>query len=231
MKTFFFSVLFAMSVIKGNTQVNFMIQAGVLSSKYKIDQLPYPIYNAKSDIGAKIGVAVDIPVSGTKLHFAPEFNFILKGYYYEDTTRLYITNSQFNRYRSNIFYAEVPLIFTYKLHSKPDGLFFGIGPVIGFGLGGKAKKDFTIQNSTLGINIIKQKVLIDNKENSSGDDNVHFKQIEVGAKILIGYALPGGVRLNGEYRPNFSDVSAAANTSFKNRYWGFTMQFPITPKK
>jgi hypothetical protein len=52
-----------------------------------------------------------------------------------------------------------------------------------------------------------------------------LKALEFGANVMVGYELPIGLRVQLQYRPNFSNIDPADKDSYKNSYFGLTFGY------
>ncbi len=214
-------------------QTTFGVQAGILNSKVKIEEGNETYPGAKSSVGFRIGAFAEIPVSGN-FYFSPGLNFVAKGGKFKTTeTNSILGNTFINTseedYKTN--YLELPLNFTYKLNQE-GGLFFGAGPVIGLGIGGKAKSSLNVtrNGSVISAEEASADVKFDGKENATGDD-LHLKALEFGANAFVGYALKNGFRAQLSFNPAFSNISPESNFSYKNTYYlGLTIGYTFSTK-
>jgi hypothetical protein len=214
-------------------QVSFGGQAGVLSSSAKQTYDGKEEGDKKSIIGFRIGAFAEMPISGG-IFFNPALNFVSKGgKYSSSTTANGITNKSESSETTS--YLEIPLNFTYKLDAENGGVFFGAGPVLGFGIGGKAKFSSSTTGNVLG-NPINQsssgsvKVKFDGKKNAT-DSDAHLKALEFGANIFVGYEMSNGIRAQLSFNPNFSNLSPEDKTSYKNTTIGLTIGYKFGGSK
>ncbi|MBC7536036.1 MAG: PorT family protein [Ferruginibacter sp.] len=163
-------------------------------------------------IGLLAGVVAEVDFG--KLSFRPELNFIQKG-----------SKSGISGYDENKFslsYLELPLNVVYKLElgSKGNKVFFGLGPAIAFGLGGKIKNT----DGSTGA-VYSRKVKFDGKKNGT-DDKAHFKALDLGANILGGFQMKSGLFARVAFTYGFSNLypektynvsGTTYDQSYKNR--------------
>lgn len=157
----------------------------------------------KLKTGFHVGVNAEIPVA-PEFYLQPGVLFSTKGAKSEDDDKI------------NISYIEVPVNFVYKPVLGTGKLILGIGPYVGFGIGGKIKAD------NGGEADIEFKNDVD-----AGDllnDNFYMKRLDLGGNLLAGYefsnkfsvqlnAQLGMVNLNPKFEGEKPDAKAK-NTGF-----------------
>lgn len=149
----------------------------------------------------RAGIVANTPINA-EFSFMPQLNIISKGSAF---------NFDDSKTKFKLTYLELPLNFVYN--SK--GFFAGAGPVVSYGLGGKATLDdgTTVQNVD---------VIFDGKKEADvTDDNAHMKALEWGANILAGYKLASGLFFKANYNFAFSNSNPDADPSMKSDYFGF----------
>jgi hypothetical protein len=161
-----------------------------------------------SKFGWKIGGVANVPVASA-ISFMPQLNVLTKGSKYE------VSESGFTfKQTANLTYVELPLNFVYN----SGGFFAGIGPSIGFGIGGKIKVEET------GEPDVEADVKFDGKKDAT-DGKAHLKALDFGGQVIAGYKLPSGLFFNLHYNHGFSNISPESDSEMKNKYFGFGVGF------
>jgi hypothetical protein len=92
------------------------------------DLNPYDKDNSTTMPGINFGFYVKVKAAD-RLYFIPEFQFIIKGYTYEDMNNPGSINTEFKQLR--MLYAEIPLMISYPLNKIVS---MEAGPVFGYNL-------------------------------------------------------------------------------------------------
>ncbi|MFT3908565.1 MAG: porin family protein [Ferruginibacter sp.] len=162
-------------------------------------------------VGFMIGVVGQVEFG--KLAFRPELNFVQKGSK-NGGSSLYYTSVN----KLTLNYIEVPLNVTYNLEvGKVGKVFFGLGPAIGIGLGGKNKYS---ESDGYDYYSAKADVKFDGKKDSelsSDDVDTHLKRVDVGANIIGGLQLPMGLFAKVGFQLGLIDLNPNDNSKYKNR--------------
>lgn len=112
------------------------------------------------------------------------------------------TSSTFN-------YLELPLHFTYKTGQEGKGRFFaGIGPYAALGLGGRFKqpgKDATVTFGT--------------------GKKADFQLMDFGGSISLGYELPIGLFIRGQYSQGIYNISRSNSVLYRNFCFGLSVGY------
>jgi Outer membrane protein beta-barrel domain len=167
--------------------------------------------NYKSKFGILAGIVAELPLTDN-ISFRPELNFIQKGGTASSSQTVFgftITNES----KSTFSYLELPLNVVYNVEAGPGNLFVGAGPTLGYGLSGKTKNKATSGNTTTNTDV---SVKFDGKDNAN-DGKGHLKAFDFGANILAGYKLPSGIFIKAGYTFGLSNISPAANSTYKNK--------------
>lgn len=221
-KLLFFAAIFF--TISAHSQTRFGIEAGAIGSVFKIKPVDDGDMKYKLKPGVKIGVFAEIPMSNN-VFINPALNYVYKGGKattdYDDEFGTY-----HDEYTISHNYLELPVNIIYKINGMNNpGLYFGAGPVLGYGLSGEIKsKSNWVENDEAGDDEDNAKVKFDGKKDTD-DEYVHFKALEVGANVLVGYELGNGLSVQAQYRPNFSNLSPDSDYSYKNTYFGFSLRY------
>ena len=159
--------------------------------------------------GYHFGFNVQIPFA-PMLYFQPGLLFTTKG---AKNTYGSLTG------KYNISYLELPLNFVYKTLLGKGNIMIGLGPYIGYGIGGKASIEN--ESTTIESDIVFKNVVV------AGDPvlKAYFKTYDAGGNILAGYELANGifcqlnaqfgiVEINPEDQRISNDRSAVRNIGF-----------------
>lgn len=212
MKKIILSLLLVTGFVVLNAQnVRFGVTAGttIASAKAKVSGISI---TSDSKVGFTIGVLADIALAD-QFVFQPGLNFTQKG------SKLSVTEGT-DKFESKqtLNYLEVPLNFLFQTEAGTGKFFAGIGPGLGFGLGGKSKDKETIDGTTT-----------ESTEDIKFGTNVdtdHYKPFEFSGNFLAGYELSNGVFVAANYNMGFSNLSIEGNgTSYKNRYFGIRIGY------
>lgn len=222
MKQTFLTIIFAVISIMGFSQVRFGAQVGanIANASLKEPDDPGYSYSNKSRTGLTAGFLVDVPiVSG--LHFRPELNFTQKG---STIKGVYPFGTYTDKYQFN--YLDLPLNFTYNIEAGPGSVFVGLGPMIGFGFGGKVKSEDNGDTETW-------KIKFDGK--TTNDEYYHFKAIDFNLNTIAGYQLNMGPFISFGYNMGFNDIDPFDEYEWKNRSFfvklGYTLGGASKAKK
>jgi len=199
-KIFLAAVLSVATCVAINAQTTFGLHIGgtVANAKFKESGFSF---TTDSKIGWKAGVVANVPLT-EMFTFMPQLNVVSKSSKFEEDE---------DKVTFNFTYAELPLNFVYQ--SK--GFFGGVGPSIGFGVGGKVKAESSGMSDEV-------KVKFDGKkEDDVTDDDLHLKALDFGGQIIAGYQLPSGLFFNAHYNFGFSNISPENEGTLKNNYFGF----------
>ena len=213
------------SGIKKIKKTKWYIQAGILSANAKesyteqswgVPEYRNDIISMKSFVGFKVGLNFDIPFN-KRISFSSGLNFIQKG-----TT---LNNPQDKGYYKMNF-IEMPLNLVYRPFIN-NGLMFGIGFNLSYGIGGKDHEDLYLYDS--GFNTytyegsFNQSIKFDGGTTNNSDNNTHFKAMEIGSIISLGYKISNHYTLKAEYSQGFTnlfvDGYGFTNGTFKTSYF------------
>lgn len=230
MKKYLIAVPLIITAISVKAQTNFGIHGGGILSQVTVsgdEDLEDLIGNKKFKPGFKIGFFAEAPLTDN-LYLNPELNYVYKGGVYKN----HISNSAGSgdiKFTMTTNYLELPVNLLYKIRPS-GGFYFGGGPAIGMGLSGEAKinakgtdADGESINETESTTI-----KFDGKKEAdvSGSDNdLHLKRFELGLNAFAGYEMQNGVRLQLQFRPNFTNLSPEREGKYKNTYLGLSVGY------
>jgi Outer membrane protein beta-barrel domain len=136
------------------------------------------------------GLIGDMKLLG-KLYLQPQLLYSRKGSTHESATGGPDTRIKMN-------YAEVPINLVYKTDLHLGKIYFGAGPVVGYGFGGEL-----VQNG-------ESKKLYSN-------DIKNFERYDISANAVAGIELPNGLFGSIAYQHGFQDIYKTDDISIKNR--------------
>lgn len=230
MKKLILTIAIAVAATLGaNAQITFGGQAGVNLATLKSESTQgntTTTEKGKTKVGFLVGVVANIPFS-TALSFRPELNFIQKGGKFNSTYSPFPGATTTDNDNIVMNFIELPLNIVYSMPAGPGHFLVGAGPNISFGLSGKDK--FTSMTSGGGFpsqsSSGSTKVKFDGKKYADlpqNDNDLHFKAVDFGANLLVGYKMNMGVFFNAGYTFGFSNLNPNPNTSLKTG--GFTLK-------
>jgi len=175
------------------------VTAGIAVASQKFKSSGVNI-SGDSKVGFTAGVLADLGLSENFV-FQPGLNFTQKG-------SKFTFNGETETQTLN--YIELPLNLLYKTPAGSGSFFGGIGPVLAYGISGKAKASGQSADIHFG--------------SSDTDD---YKAFEFSGNILAGYELPGGFIVVVNYNLGFSNIinNADSGDSGKNRYFGIRLAY------
>lgn len=197
-----FAAVFA--VITMNAQnAKFGVTAGITIANQKFKSSGLSI-TGDSKVGFTAGAVADVGIT-ENFSFQPGLNFTQKG---SKVTFDPGTGSQTSKQTLN--YIELPLNFLYKAPAGAGKFFAGLGPVLSYGISGKAKDDGDEFDIHFG---------------SDTDDD--YKAFEFSGNVLAGYELAGGFLVAVNYNLGFSDIlnGGDSDESVKNKYFGIRIGY------
>ncbi|MEO6489853.1 MAG: porin family protein [Ferruginibacter sp.] len=217
-------------------QVSFGIQAGAnfAMGKFEYDDAYFigTTNNSQKNtmhVGLLAGLVAEIPI-GSQLAFRPELNFIQHGTKFTANYTDFPDVITENR-KLTLNYIQLPLDVVYKMPVGTGTVFFGLGPVLEFGLSGKdkysVKNAFDPTDPFTNLDGTKDVKFDDNKSDGQTDPNYykkeHYKRFDIGANVLAGYKLDMGVFMKVGYShgfmnldPNDKNASAFDRSTYKN---------------
>ncbi|MBV4359980.1 porin family protein [Pinibacter aurantiacus] len=205
--------LIALSIAGANAQskkteqaVTFGIRAGVDLQNInghdylnnKLDNDPLLKFN--------VGVNAEIPI-GTDWFIQPGILYTTKGAKSGDN-------------KVNLGYIEVPVYALYKPDLGDGHLLLGVGPYIGFGVGGKVgNKAVTFTKSTSSLEFF-------------ANQGAYFKRVDAGGNLLIGYEFASNLsfQLNAQLglaniAPELTSGDSKSSASVKNTGFGLSVGY------
>ena len=181
----------------------------------------------KTRISWKLGLVAEIPVSD-QFVFAPQLNLLSKGGKIDQSGSGDFGTGEPVEFtltgNVKMTYLELPLNFAFK---SANGFFAGAGPVISYGLGGELDGEATVEfmGETASESFNADVVFDGKKLEDVDDEDVHFKALEVGANVFVGYQLPSGISINLHYNHGFTNIDPNEGSESKNKYFGLGITY------
>jgi hypothetical protein len=163
---------------------------------------------SKTKTGFTVGFLGDIVLT-EKFSFQPGINFIQKGGKESSATFGITLESS-----TTLNYLELPLNLVYNAPAGSGYFFAGLGPVLGYGMNGKAKIKISTGGETT-------------QDVKFGSGAGETKPFEFSGNVLAGYELSNGVFIAANYNMGISNLinDTPSNTSSKNRYFGIKLGY------
>lgn len=195
--------------------IRFGIQAGTSIASQKAKAMGINI-SSDSKFSITAGVLAEVPVSGA-ISFQPALNFTQKGSKFSMSSFGMDAESS-----ETLNYVELPLNVLYNASAGNGKFFGGLGPVLSYGFGGKAKSKESGE----------PEVSEDIRFGSNKEED-HYKPFEFGGNIVAGYEFSNGVFVAASYYGGLSNilVDDSENSSLKNRYFGLRVGFKFGGSK
>lgn len=199
-------IILSLAVLAGmitslSAQSRFGVNAGIIFSNMKSEENGGNEETLETKTGMTIGIRAAVPLT-ENISFRPGLNFMQKG-----GKEKFDFLGQEIETTINLGYLELPLNFVYSTTDAGSGRFFaGLGPVLSYGISGKAKVKTDGQEDEEDINF--------------GDAEDELKPFEFSGNVLAGYELANGVYLQVNYSLGFSNISNSTDGTLKNNYFG-----------
>lgn len=160
-------------------------------------------------VGYHIGVNMQIPIA-PEFYFQPGLLLSTKGA---------IDNGNSSKTTTSLSYIELPLNLVYKGLLGPGYVFLGVGPYLGYGIGGKVNVESGSDSNDYDIEFTNVVEITDPL-------TVHYyKAFDAGGNIFFGYEMAGGIfaqfnaqfgmlNISPEYKILQDDKSSIKNTGF-----------------
>jgi len=188
--------------------IRFGIQAGTAIASQKAKQSGISI-TSDGKVGFTVGVTSDISIAES-FTFQPSLNFTQKGSKFNVSD-----GSESMESSQTLNYIELPLNFLYHAPAGKGKFFAGLGPVVNYGISGKAKVKMGGESMSEDINF------------GSNEDEDDYKPFEFSGNILAGYEFSNGVFVAANYNAGLSNIAVGGDSdnSLKNRYFGVKLGF------
>ncbi|MEO6669274.1 MAG: outer membrane beta-barrel protein [Ferruginibacter sp.] len=166
--------------------------------------------NTDPRFGFLAGIVTEIPFG--PVSFRPEVNYVQKGFKYNDEGSFFGATTTTDN-KALLSYIEIPLNVTFNVPAVGSHLFFGLGPTVAWGIGGKYEARSTLG----GLSGENQADIKFDGDDDANDDDIHLKSFEFSGNILAGYKMDNGFTINVGYTLGFSDILPGNdNSSWKN---------------
>jgi len=188
--------------------IRFGIQAGTAIASQKAKQSGISI-TSDGKVGFTVGVTSDISIAES-FTFQPSLNFTQK------CSKFNVSDgSESMESSQTLNYIELPLNFLYHAPAGKGKFFAGLGPVVNYGISGKAKVKMGGESMSEDINF------------GSNEDEDDYKPFEFSGNILAGYEFSNGVFVAANYNAGLSNIAVGGDSdnSLKNRYFGVKLGF------
>lgn len=179
-----------------NAQLKFGIKGGLTLAKMDIEDFGDEV-DMKFNTGFHIGalIALDLPMG---LEFETGLYLNQKGFKVEEsfegeTIKMSIVP----------LYIDVPLKLNYKIEAGPAAIFFGAGPTISYGVGGKYKMEGFGEEESEDINW-----------GDSEDDD--FKPLDLGLGLQLGVKF-SKIQVSASYDMGLTDINTWEDSYIKNK--------------
>jgi hypothetical protein len=190
---------------KAEPAVTFGIRAGVDLQNLNGHDYSNNKLNYDPLVKFNVGVNAEVPI-GTDWFIQPGILYKTKG-----------TKAPQTGYKMNVGYIEVPVYALYKPDLGDGRLLLGVGPYIGFGVGGKVNsKAITFTNSV-------------SSADYSLNQAAYIKRVDAGGNLLIGYEFASNLsfQLNAQLglaniAPTLTTGDSKLTASVKNTGFGLS---------
>ncbi|NUO03653.1 MAG: PorT family protein [Saprospiraceae bacterium] len=184
--------------------ITYGVKAGLnFSGQSRADAEGYNDYIVSGRTGFHLGVMVDVlPVWETPVHFQAQLLYQGKGGTHKRKS------DGANETTIAMDYVELPILGVYK-HKQPFGkLYGGLGPVLGYALGGKLE-----QNGET------KKMFSDEIQN--------WKRSDFGLMLIAGVELPNGFTAGLNFNLGLKDIYDHEAANIKNRNFSLTVGYHL----
>lgn len=113
------------------------------------------------------------------------------------------TASILTKYRP--WYLELPINLIGAYPIGKVNVYYGIGPFIAFGIGGKLDRTVTTNNTSLNTNLAANGIQTENRTIKYGSDK-DMRSIDFGANILLGVKIGSHLGIDANYSYNFANA-------------------------
>lgn len=230
MKKIFLFSLTAVLATTAFSQVKWGVQAIANMSSANIPGLELVsdegVVKNKSVFAYGLGLSAELPL-GREFTLRPSFNFLKKGGGFDASYSDPMLGTEKVNFRTNLYYAELPIHLAINGSLKSGKYFVGFGPSLGFGLAGKAKVDYTYQDPGQPAETESEEVDAFDTEEEGG-----FKRFEISGSIIGGLQWQNGLYINAGYLVGMNNLfKEDAETSYKHRGLQLTLGYFFSKKK
>lgn len=183
---------------RAQVSTTFGLRAGVNFTNLNGEDANGDDLDYKIKTGFHIGVNAEVPIA-PEFYLQPGVLFSTKGIKYDDDDDVTL----------NISYIEIPINFLYKPVLGTGKLLLGVGPYVGFGIGGKwENKDADMERD------VKFENEITLTQYGSGDPYV--KRLDVGGNLLAGYEFSNKFSIQLNAQLGMTDIASHVENDSDN---------------
>jgi hypothetical protein len=181
---------------------------GLLSNPkaYVSDQSLQLNIDAQRKLGFTAGLHADMPMGELGFRLMPYLRFADKGFLARTEVAVQQTKVVFDL-SHRIGFLELGIPFGYATGIGDHSVFFGFGPYVGLGMGGRFK-------TTVSINGITEER---SESVRFGSGKGGYDRIDYGAELSAGLVFSGGLFIKGGYAYGIPDLSNDASNPLRQR--------------
>jgi len=208
-----------------NAQTKVGIQAGYNISSVLMKDIDGKRNPTQSVSGFHIGLNVDMPL-GKNFYFQPVLEYIIKGF---EQNNNYFSGSD-NEIKVKANYIQLPINFIYELNVDKGKLYFGAGPYVAYGIGGKWKSKTDVLIGDIRIENQGNVHFKNDFMNGSFGEYLYGKPWELGSNILLGYRFVNQLKVQINNQMGINNLQpkvggASEGSVLKNRVWSFSLGY------
>jgi hypothetical protein len=224
-KLYIFSILLAFGMnVKAQTQSDDSNSPEVGTSTFGIyGGVNFQNINGKDAMGIDlsnslvprftIGVNYEIAIA-PEFYIQPGVQFVTKGtkgpMEYKKNADTYTVTREIN-----MNYIEVPLNLVFKPNLGRGFVVLGLGPYVGYSVGGKAKFEGSTKPEDSDIQFAD--AVPTNDENNL----VYFKRMDTGANLFVGYEVHNGINILLNTQLGLLNINSSTTSKMENKNTGF----------
>jgi Outer membrane protein beta-barrel domain len=174
--------------------------------KYKYDD-GYT-YKGKMRPGFTIGAFADVNLASS-IRFRPELNYTMKAIKFKDSNGSYEEEE-----KQTLNYIEAILDFVYGMECGCGRFFAGLGPGVGYGLGGKYKYKSSYYGNEDG------NITFGNDENED-----HYKPLQVSGNVVVGFQLKNGFLGQLSFNAGINNIAIESDAKARGNYGALKLGF------
>jgi hypothetical protein len=228
MKKILTLLVFSITAISASAQMTIIPKAGLSLSKIASEEDD----EMKSKIGLILGLGLNFQVNDM-FSVQPELQFVQKGFRIDYS---YSFGGYTEEVKSDIAinYLEIPILVKTTFGSDNFKFFLNAGPSIGFGLGGKAKTEFSFSDGVDDFSGSSNGKVKFGDEPDSNEEDIYFdNRMDFGVQLGGGFLIAKKVMVDIRYGLGLSnlmkkeDGMTAEEAKSKNRVIQFTVGVPF----
>ncbi|WP_207492580.1 porin family protein [Aridibaculum aurantiacum] len=227
MKKVFLLAAASLLATAGFSQVRFGGQAlGVVSSASVGEEMEGMKKSMKPGFG--IGVVAEIGLTDA-LTLRPSLNYLQKGVKMKGSGNTDV-GTYSGEMKVNMNYLELPVVLAYNINTANGKVFFGAGPSLGYGIGGKTKVDMTVSFPSI-PGMPAQHHSEDAKTfKKEEDEGAGFKRFDFSANVIAGMQFNSGFFVNAGGLFGLSNIGSE-DSKYRNIGAQLTVGFLLNNKK